>query len=218
MPLRALLLDLDGTLATSLPVMVASYEAFLGSFGVTPTKDEFDSLNGPSLLEIVRILKERHRLPGAPEDLFARYLSIIENRYPEGVAPADGARELIDKARARGLELALVTSSGRAMASGFLERHGLAPLFDALVTAEDVSSGKPNPECYRVALERLGIVAAEALVVEDSLFGVRAATGAGIRTFALDPDERLALGDMPLARRVRDLHEAAQFLDEHGDG
>lgn len=78
---RAILIDLDGTLADSLSVMRIAYRRFLEQFQVEPTDAEFDSLNGPPLPEVIRRLKVSHALKDDEQLLLAGYYDIIDQAY-----------------------------------------------------------------------------------------------------------------------------------------
>jgi HAD superfamily hydrolase (TIGR01509 family) len=184
---RALLLDLDGTLAESLPLMRAAYAHFLNGFGAEPTAAEFARLNGPPLTEVVCLLKEAHHLPGPAEELLARYSDLIDRAYLE-VEPALGARVLLERARALGYIVGVVTSNSARRTRDWLDRAGLGRLVDVLIAGEHVTRGKPDPEAYLLAATRAGCSGVGSIAVEDSPQGARAARGAGLRTFVLDPD------------------------------
>jgi HAD superfamily hydrolase (TIGR01509 family) len=181
----ALLLDLDGTLAHSLPVMFQSYNDFLGRFGRSGTRQEFEDLNGPTLSTIVRILADRHGLPDSQNNLLALYREILEENYPRLVKPNAGADILVSYAKSRSLRIALVTSSMRRIAESFLEAQRLSDHFSTIVAGDDVACGKPDPMIYHQALDRLGVPPDVAMAVEDSRAGAMASTAAGIRTIFL---------------------------------
>ena len=184
--LRGLLIDLDGTLADSLPAMRDAYEAFLGAYERSGTADEFNRLNGPGLPEIVRILKETHRLPDSEDVLLDRYRSEIEQLYAVAVKPNVGAVELLALADERGVRCVLVTSALGCVAEAFLGAHALRDRFELLVTGDDVNVAKPNPMIYRLALARAGLTAAQAVAVEDSDAGEASARGARLRVWRAD--------------------------------
>ena len=98
-----------------------------------------------------------------------------------------GVAELVTAAKAAGAKVGWVTSTSEANTNAILAASGgalSAGDFDAVFHRDDAESGKPDPEIYRVALERFGASAGEAVAVEDSLQSVLAAKGAGIRTLA----------------------------------
>lgn len=172
----ALLLDLDGTLVDSEPIHRAGYRAFfahrgwevedLSLFTGRRAEDVFATEPGPwSGLDPAALHLDV--LPFVPDDL------------PHPVA---GARETLVTARAAGIPLAIVTSAGPAWVEVSLEALGLRlDAVDLLVSADDVTDGKPDPSGYALACSRLAVDPAAAWVVEDSPAGVRAALGAGVR-------------------------------------
>ncbi|MFH1057824.1 MAG: HAD family phosphatase [Pseudomonadota bacterium] len=184
---RGLFLDLDGTLADSMPVMRQVYFDFLARLGRAGSAAEFDSVVGITLLQTVKVLKGAHGLEQDPLDLLRFYNSLVDGVYITHAAPTPGARALLLAARAAGVYSAVVTSAIRPVAAGWLAHNGLDALVAAIVAAEDVAYGKPDPEPYSKALGLAGIAAHEGLAVEDSSTGARAAMAAGIPTWIVGP-------------------------------
>lgn len=181
---RGLFIDLDGTLANSLPVMRLAYDQFLARFDKLGNDIEFGEINGPPLSKIVEILADTHSLPGTTHDLMSAYKAIIALVY-KSVQPNEGAMELLHSAKAQGYKVGVVTSNSAKLTTDWLQRVGIYKLLDTLVTGEQVSQGKPNPEPYLTALEKTGCVAHRSFAVEDSFMGVRASVDAGLNTFHL---------------------------------
>ncbi|MFZ5584436.1 MAG: HAD family hydrolase [Thermodesulfobacteriota bacterium] len=180
---KGLFLDLDGTLADSMPVMRQVYFDFLARLGRAGSDAEFDAVVGITLLRTVKALKAAHGLEQDPLDLLRLYNRLVDEIYVTHAAPTPGARELLQAARAAGVYAAVVTSAIRPVAQGWLAHNRLEPLVAAVVAAEDVAIGKPDPEPYLKALALAGVAAAEGLAVEDSATGAAAAIGAGIPTW-----------------------------------
>lgn len=105
----------------------------------------------------------------------------------EGVPLKEGAREILEFLDSRGVPAALATSSGRETTNIKLERSGLDRFFQAVITGDMVSRGKPDPEIYFTACRALGIVPSCSLAVEDSPNGIRSAHAAGMAV-AMVPD------------------------------
>ena len=108
---KALLLDLDGTLANSLPMLYHYYSKFLEQYGYRGTPEEFERLNGPSMLEIMSILQKRYSLPSEGKDLFVTYQAMLVQAYAQKVPLFQGGREFLLNAREQGLLLAVVSSA-----------------------------------------------------------------------------------------------------------
>jgi HAD superfamily hydrolase (TIGR01509 family) len=111
----------------------------------------------------------------------AIYRDLIRQRFPA----MDGARELIDACAAAAMPLGVGSSAPRANVELTLELLGRRDAFAAIVSGEDVTRGKPDPQVYRLAVERLGLPAARCAVIEDAPVGVAAARAAGIATIGL---------------------------------
>lgn len=116
----------------------------------------------------------------------------------------DGAAELL-RAMPDG-RWAIVTSCPRRLAEAMI-RNAALPVPALIVSSDDVARGKPAPDCYRLAAERLRVAPERCLVVEDSRQGVAAAVGAGMTVVAIEKGRTFALerGDVRVAERLRDV-------------
>jgi HAD superfamily hydrolase (TIGR01509 family) len=99
------------------------------------------------------------------------------------------AKLVLQDLRQMNLRLAVATSSVSASARPFLARHGLTAFFEVVVTGEEVEHGKPHPDIYLRAVEKLGVTPDACLVIEDALSGMAAAKAAKMRVAAI-PDTR----------------------------
>lgn len=107
-----------------------------------------------------------------------------------------GLHEILDFFQSRGIKMAVASSSHREPIERNLERSGVRPYFDAVISGEDVSRGKPNPDAFLLAASRIGLDPSDCYVFEDSFNGVRAGHTAGCFTVMipdlLAPDEEIA--------------------------
>ncbi len=187
MPLRArsgLFLDLDGTLADSLGVMRQIYHEFLAGFDRAGSQEEFDRLNGPSLFDVLAILKHDHKLTPTSEELLDTYKSYLEQAYSD-VEPNDGAHELVQAAVDEGRKVGVVSSNVGSTVSSWLSKVGLLDKISVIATGDTVARGKPAPDLYLKALRDSGCDATASYAIEDTLTGVSSAVEAGLPTFAL---------------------------------
>ncbi|SCA57869.1 HAD-superfamily hydrolase subfamily IA, variant 3 [Candidatus Terasakiella magnetica] len=184
---RGLFLDLDGTLCDSVTGLKKAYLGFLDTFGVRGTDQEFQSLNGPPLLEVVKTLKHTHQLPGELPDLYDYYVekTVIAHASSQ---PARGAKTVLEKAKEKDYLIALVTSSKQDQAEHWLEQFNLSGYFSCVIGGDMVAKGKPDPLPYTTALEKLSVEAAHSYAVEDSEQGASAALKAEIPTYLISPD------------------------------
>ncbi len=194
--IQAVLFDFNGVVIDDEPLHMKAYQDVLSSEGVTLTDEEYYTMLGMDDRTFVRTAFERAGVEPTEEQT----LSVIEREaaaYREMVSEelplCPGAVTFI-KALSRAHPLAVVSMWTRAGIDYVLERAGLAGHFAVIVSAEDVSACKPDPECYRRGLERLNETrgqsvlpfrADECLVVEDAPPGVIAARAAGMRTLGV---------------------------------
>jgi len=190
-------LDLDGTLADSMQVMTAATDRFLGELGVSRMGGGPHRWAGRSPYDIMGALKQHHGLKPSVDELVERYYTLVNQTYTEQSAVMPGGRELLSAAAQRGVFTAVVTSTLRSVAEGFLAHQGLAGLVNAVVSVEDITQGKPNPEPYLLALEISGLPAEEVLAVEDAPMGAVSATRAGLATWVMAPRGHDDFPDIP---------------------
>lgn len=179
---RALLFDLDGTLLESDPLHTQAFvelfaehereidasfynERILGRLNAEIFGEFFPDADGPAMAEA----KE------------AAFRVLLGTSAP----PMPGLLDLMKRARAAGLPMAVVTNAPRMNAEFMLSAIGCADAFDTLVISDECGAGKPNPAPYLEGLRRLGARAEDALAFEDSPSGIRAAVAAGITTLGI---------------------------------
>lgn len=209
---RGLFLDLDGTLADSLPAMEAAYRALLRRFGREGSAAEFQNLNGPPATVIVERIAKAHALSTPADALLAIYRELVAQAHA-AAPPAAGAREILERARKQAWIVALVTSAANADARQWLARVGLAEHVQVVVGGDEVRHGKPDPEPYRVALQRTGCDVRESLAVEDSVQGAMAAMAAGLPTWLIGAERDRENAAPPLFRGcLADLRALVEIL------
>lgn len=184
MTTRGLFADLDGTLADSVNVLRDVYRDFMRRMDRPESDAEFERLNGPPLVEVVSQLRVRHRLGATQAELELIYRGLVDDAYLR-VASMPHAAEVLTAAKGAGWIVGVVTSNGARRTRAWLERAGLGPQVDLVISGDDVTRGKPDPEPYRLALQRAGADPGLSIAVEDSLQGATAARSAGLRTFVL---------------------------------
>jgi len=167
-PLDAVLWDLDGTLVDTEPSWIAAEYRLVESFGGSWSDEQAKAQVGNPLLVTGEYLRE-HGGVGLPA---ARIVELLL------------ADVLADVRRGQGLATGLVTMSYLELAEAVTDRLP-AGSFDVLVTGDQVVRGKPDPECYLTAADRLGVDPARCLAIEDSLTGVAAAEAAGCLVVAV---------------------------------
>lgn len=212
---RAVLFDMDGVLFDSMPHHATSWAAVCTRFGLKMSPEEAYMHEGRTGAATINILMQRyHGREATADEIRDIYAAKCEafNACPEAVR-MPGAYEVTRRAVAEGLKIGVVTGSGQ---KSLLDRltAGFPGCFtpDRIVSSADVTHGKPHPEPYLRGLDKMGVEAHEAIVVENAPLGIRAAVAAGIFTIAVNtgplPDEVL------LAERPNLLyHSMSQLAD-----
>ena len=199
MPVRALLLDFNGTLSDDEPLLCELFGDLFAEHGRPLMPEEYyERLSGLADHEIVRTWLDREA-PEVVEEYARRYVA----RAGDGSTIGAAARAAVHAAAAAGVRLAVVSGAPHAAIEAGLRGAELSGAFTAVVAAEDVDHGKPDPAGYLHALDLLGVPPAEAVAVEDSEAGVAAAKAAGVYTVALVSTvgaDRLAGADELAAR------------------
>jgi HAD superfamily hydrolase (TIGR01509 family) len=176
--LQAVLFDMDGTLVDTEPYWIAAEYALVASFGGTWNDRHAHAIVGKALLDSAAYLREHGGVDLEPREIVARLEDEVVAAATTAPAWRPGARELLAQLKARGIPCALVTMSYERLALT-ITRQLPDGTFDAVVTGDQVDDGKPHPEAYLTALERLGVPAVYSVAIEDSPTGVTSAEAAG---------------------------------------
>ncbi|MFZ9628166.1 MAG: HAD-IA family hydrolase [Ilumatobacteraceae bacterium] len=194
-----MLWDMDGTIVDTEPYWIECEYELVEEFGGHWDDAKAHSLVGNDLRESARILQEQGSVDMEIDDIVNRLLDGVVERVRRRVPWRPGARELLAGLNAAGIPCALVTMSWSRFALAVVD--ALPPnSFEAIVTGDMVSRGKPHPEPYVTAANVLGVHPHACVAIEDSPTGVRSAVDAGCRTIAV-PN----VLDMPPSREYQRL-------------
>lgn len=203
MQLRAILFDHDGTLVNSEPIHYRMWTQVLQRYGFTLTEQQYkDHYAGVPTPANAIDLVQRFGIDESPEQL-AEAKNAATRAYLErqSFPLMPGVEAAISFFHSAGLKLAVVTGASVNGVQTTLQVNEFKDYFSAVVSGDDVQASKPAPDCYLLALERLGVSAAECLAIEDTLHGLEAAFRAGIDCVAL-PTEMSRHQDFNLAVAV----------------
>lgn len=181
---KALLFDLDGTLAETDSLHLPTWAAVLKPHGIEVDEELYrERISGRSNARIAKDL-----VPGLTAEEIQAIADAKEEDFREravDLEPLPGLVDFIESAREWGLKIALVTNAPKANVLAILAALGLDDDFDLVVVADEVGAGKPDPAPYRAAVERLGIAPGDALAFEDSPSGIASAVGASVPTVGI---------------------------------
>jgi len=182
----AALWDMDGTLVDSAEYHWIAWRDTMASEGITITYDQFLATFGQRTDSILPLwlgadapAERIQRVGDAKEEL---YRKLVRER---GLDPLPGAMEWVERLHQQGWLQAVASSAPRANIDVVLQVIGLADDFQAIVSAEDVTRGKPDPQVFLTAAARLNVPPARCIVVEDAAHGVEAARRGGMRSIGV---------------------------------
>ncbi|HHY64374.1 MAG TPA: HAD family phosphatase [Clostridiaceae bacterium] len=208
--IKALIFDLDGVLIDSEPIHSQVVVDVLRDVGVTAQESEVYDFIGVRNEEMWETMKKRHGIEEPTEKLLAMQKAYKHERFFNNkLTPIDGVLDLLRAAKRKGLSIALATSSPRYFAKYILKAIKAAVFFDDLVTSDEVSRGKPEPEVFLKAADAVGVLPEECLVIEDAYYGVLAAKRAGMKCIGFknpnSGNQDLSMADY-VVTSLRDIH------------
>jgi HAD superfamily hydrolase (TIGR01509 family) len=200
---EAVVFDLDGVIVDSEHVWDEVREELARERGGRWHDRAQTDMMGMSSPEWSRYMHDVIGLTESPAEIDQEVVRRMLDRYAERLPLIDGAVDAVARL-AGSFPLGLASSSNRSVIDAVLDGSGLAPLFAATVSSEEVARGKPAPDVFLEAARRLYVAAGHCAAIEDSGNGIRAAHAAGMRVLAIPnvryppPDDALALADVVL--------------------
>jgi beta-phosphoglucomutase len=205
-PLQAIVFDFDGVLANTEPLHLRAFQEALAPHGIDLNDtDYYERYLGYDDMGVFGAVARDRGLAWAGGDVAdlvrdkgLRFRTILETRP----VLIEGVRELV-LAWAGRVPMAIASGALREEIQVILSAGGLLDLFPVIVAAGETPNGKPAPDPYRAALERLGAEASRSVAVEDSVWGIESARAAGMKVMAVAtsyPRDRLALADAVVER------------------
>ncbi|MFN2397570.1 MAG: HAD family hydrolase [Gemmatimonadaceae bacterium] len=182
---RAVLLDIDGTLIDSNDAHAEAWVAALSEAGFDVPFGKVRPLIGMGADKLLPMITGIESDTRKGKSIAQRRGEIFRNEYLPGLKPFQSARDLLLRMRQDGLKLVTATSSGDADVEGLLQAANVNDLIEAQTTASDASNSKPDPDIIEAALSRSGEPPGRAIMLGDTPYDVAAAKRAGVRSIAL---------------------------------
>ena len=177
--IEAVIFDLDGVILDSEQLWDEIREQLTRKRGGTWTARAQSDMMGMSSREWSRYMHDELGVPDPPEEINREVVRRMAERYAEQLPLIEGAVEAVKRLAAR-WALGLASSSNRRLIDRALDLSGLAPFFRVTVSSEEVESGKPAPDVYLEAAQRLRVEPERCAAIEDSASGIRSAHAAGM--------------------------------------
>lgn len=180
--MKAVIFDMDGVLIDSQPYHFKADIDTMAEYGVIKDQKFYEAFAGTLTDNRMRTLRDMFGLDVPAEELIEkREKMILDIMANEDIKPVSGIPELLRSIKALGLKTAVASSSGIELIKLVLDRLGIAVYFDSITSGNDVKRGKPDPDVFLLAAERIGVNPRDCFVVEDSENGVKAAKSAGMK-------------------------------------
>lgn len=181
----AVIWDVDGTLVDTAELHFAAWLRTANEMGRPFTRDDFAATFGRRNPEIIRFLFRQDFTDAQVLDIGERKETYYRSAAESGVSLLPGVRELLDGLHARGVRQAVGSSAPRGNLDLILRLTDSRRYFGAVVGMEDTQRGKPDPQVFLVAAQKLGVPPTRCVVLEDAVAGVEAARAGGMRCLAV---------------------------------
>ena len=199
--IRAVCFDMDGLMFNTEDIFNRSGRELLRRRGFEMTDEILSKMMGRRAHEAFTALIDHLKLPETVEQLRIESDEIFHGMLYKMVDVMPGLHQLLELIESRAIPKAVATSSGRSYLEGLLAHFNLADRFVTTLTSEDVTQGKPHPEIYLTAADRLGVAPEEMLVLEDSGHGTTSAAAAGTHIVSI-PHQHSRSQDFSNAKHV----------------
>jgi HAD superfamily hydrolase (TIGR01509 family) len=189
---QAIHFDMDGVIADTEAFHVAAEQQTCLDYGFDIEPSQWGGFKGRTATDIFSHLIKEHGDPKVhrPEELISHKTDVFVGSLQDQLVAIEGVLDFLHWARETHSYVSLVTSSNRRVQTFVTDTLGITELFDTIVTGDDIRHGKPHPEPYRTALDRLGLTDARSIVIEDSKSGIASGLAAGCDVLAITTSHR----------------------------
>ncbi len=183
---EAVIFDLDGTLVDSMWIWRQIDIEYLARFNKEMPENLQNSIEGMSFYETAVYFKNTFNIPDSLETIMNNWNEMAREKYETVVPLKECAQAFLQKLSDLGIKMGIATSNSRILTESLLKARGIDKYFSAIVTGSEVTKGKPEPEVYLMAADKLCVSPSRCLVFEDLPFGVMAGKRAGMKTCAVE--------------------------------
>lgn len=209
----AIVFDIDGLMVDTEPISRLAWDKALAPFNHELDDELHTRIVGYRIDESALMVIEEYDLPLTPEALIELKRIEYDQVLSEGIPVMSGLFDLIEAVNQRKISWAVATSSPLAHAQKILGLLELTDSCAAMTGGDEVSKGKPAPDIYLLAAERLGLPPANCLAIEDSAPGCRAALTAGMMTLAVPNSDTEKSNFPPIYQTYKSLNGITRALD-----
>lgn len=184
---KAVIFDLDGTLADSMWVWTSVDHDYIKEYNLVVPETFYDEMEGMSFTETAQYFLDTFpQITLSLEELKQAWVTMAEEKYRHEVVLKKGIRKFLAELKEKEILVGMATSNSRVLAEGILESNDIRKYFDTIWTSCDVKAGKPAPDVYLKVAEELGVSPQDCLVFEDVPMGILAGKNAGMKVCAVE--------------------------------
>lgn len=201
---KAVIFDLDGTLVDSMWMWKAIDIEYLGKFGISLPPTLQKDIEGMSFSETAVYFKETFQIPDSLDKIKADWNQMAYDKYTKEVPLKSGAKEFLEYCKENGIKIGIATSNSRELVDATLEALEIRDYFDCVMTACEVTKGKPAPDIYLTVAEKIGVNPMECLVFEDIEMGILAGKNAKMEVCAVE--DEFSMDQIELKQELADYY------------
>ena len=187
---KGLIFDLDGTLINSMPYHALAWKQVAYEHGFDIDVNDIYAMGGSASRDIATFYKNKGEPVGDIDEYVKRKIAIFQENIPK-IEVFQKIFNKLKEAKSLGIRIAIGTGTRTANATRILKEKDLFDYIDALVTADDVTRHKPNPDTFLVAAKRLELEPQDCLVFEDGQLGIKAALRGGFDCIEVKDNEMI---------------------------
>lgn len=185
--IKAVIFDMDGLMIETEHLQSKSFEHVLKKYGANPEFNEDGVIQtvGVTAKDNLIRLKEKHNINESIENLLGQKRKVYKELLLENIYPKKGLLTLLKKLKEGNFKLAVASSSSREHINLVLSGLGIKEKFDVIVSGEEIKKGKPHPDIFLIAADKLNTEPINCLVLEDAQSGVEAGKAANMKVIAI---------------------------------
>ncbi|KRQ87962.1 Phosphorylated carbohydrates phosphatase [Caloramator mitchellensis] len=179
--IKAVIFDLDGTLIDSLWVWKQVDIEFLKKHGITPPEELQKTIEGLSFVDTALYFKEKFGIKDSVEEIMVEWSEMVSEYYSSVIEIKKGVKEFLEYLKNNGYKIGIATSNSKDLVESVLTRNEILKYFEVIVTTDEVSKTKTEPDVFLETARRLNVEPQHCLVFEDTISGATGAKKAGMK-------------------------------------
>lgn len=203
--MKYIIFDLDGTLIDSMPIWKSTGKKYLETHGFPVPENLHEIIKSQTLYQTAAYFRDVLGVPHEPQEIVEEVISSVVDAYCHTIPLKPFAKEYLEKQRALGVKMCILTASEAKYIQPALKRLDILQYFECILTCTELGEYKEDGKAYLTAMEKIGGNLAETVVFEDAYYAVKGAKSAGFTVYAMIDDA---------VRSHEDLHKIQAVADK----